>query len=108
LELDGPESDNLLNGAREQVEAAVFRAVDSLNETLAPTQQLGKMRSTVVVDNAGKLDSMAVVNLIVFIEDAIAHSLNRQLDLTGGDPFDPQDLRTLGSLIDALCGKLSD
>jgi len=30
-----------------------------------------------------------------------------QLDLTGGDPFQEQDLKTLGSMAQALCRKLA-
>ena len=92
---------------RELVETAVFRAIDILNETLAPTQQVRKARDTVLVDTASSLDSMAVVNLIVFIEDELAQSFEQQLDLTGIDAFEQQDLKTLGTVIDALCRKLS-
>jgi acyl carrier protein len=92
--------------ARERVEAAVFRAIDTLNQTLASTQQVGKAHDTVLVDTAGSLDSMALVNLMVFIEDELAQNSVLQLDLTGADAFEEQDLKTLGSVIDALCRKL--
>jgi acyl carrier protein len=90
----------------EAVEAAIFRAVDTLNETLAKTQQIAKSRDTVLVDSQASVDSLAIVNLIVFIEDEIAGSFGHKLDLSGADPFAEEDLKTLGSLIDALCGKL--
>ena len=94
------------DAARESVEIAVFRAIDTLNETLAPTQQVGNAHETVLVDTTGKLDSMAVVNLMVFIEDELAQTLGIELDLTGADAFEQQDLKTIGSVIDALCRKL--
>ena len=90
----------------EAVEAAIFRAVDTLNETLAKTQQIAKSRDTVLVDSQASVDSLAIVNLIVFIEDEIAGSFGHKLDLSGADPFAEEDLKTLGSLIDALCCKL--
>ena len=99
-----------LNGnssiAPEAVRAAIFRAIDTLNETLAKTQQLRKSAETVLIDSKGSLDSMALVNLIVFVEDELAKSFGRQLDLTGGDPFQEGDLKTLGSMTEALCRKL--
>jgi acyl carrier protein len=100
-----------LNGtssiASEAVSAAIFRAVDTLNETLAKTQQLGKSADTVLIDSEGSIDSMALVNLIVFVEDELAQAFGRQLDLTGGDSFQEQDLKTLGSMTEALCRKLA-
>jgi acyl carrier protein len=91
----------------EAVGAAIFRAVDTLNGTLAKTQQVGKSGDTVLIDSKGSLDSMALVNLIVFVEDELAQAFGRQLDLTGGDPFEEQDLKTLGSMTRALCRKLA-
>lgn len=92
---------------REAVSAAIFRAVDTLNDTLAKTQHVKKSGETVLVDSEGSLDSMALVNLIVFVEDELALAFGRQLDLTGGDPFQEQDLKTLGSMAEALCRKLA-
>ena len=91
-----------------RVETAVFRAIDTLNETLAQTQQVAKARDTVLVDSTGSLDSMSVVNLLVFIEDELAQIHGLQLDLTGADAFEPKNLKTFGSLIDALCRKLGE
>jgi acyl carrier protein len=89
------------------VSAAIFRAVDTLNETLAKTQQVKKSGDTVLIDSKGSLDSMALVNLIVFVEDELAQAFGRQLDLTGGDSLQEQDLKTLGSMTEALCRKLA-
>ena len=91
----------------EEVSAAIFRAVDTLNQTLAKTQQLKKSGDAVLIDSKGSVDSMALVNLIVFVEDELVQAFGRQLDLTGGDPFREQDLKTLGSMAEALCRKLA-
>lgn len=90
------------------VEAAVYHAIDLLNETLAETQHVAKSPRTVLVDRGGRLDSMAVVNLMVFIEDALASELELEIDLIGAHPLAPQDLKTVGTLIDALCRILSE
>jgi acyl carrier protein len=102
--IDGGEpADSIL----QSVEEALFSAVDLLNETLAPSQQLAKSRDTILVDSGGKLDSIAVVNLLVFLEDEVASHFGRELDLVGADPFESEDLKTVGSVCDALCRKLS-
>lgn len=107
LEPDKINSNGNTSITPEAVSAAIFRAVDTLNETLAKTQQVRKSGDTVLIDSKGSLDSMALVNLIVFVEDEMAQAFGRQLDLTGGDPFEEQDLKTLGSMTDALCRKLA-
>ena len=92
---------------RESVEEALFSAIDLLNETLAPSQQLAKSRDTILADSGGRLDSMAVVNLLVFLEDELSSRFGRELDLVGADPLEPEDLKSVGFLCDALCRKLS-
>jgi acyl carrier protein len=107
LEPERLKSNGNLSITREVVGAAIFRAVDTLNQTLAKTQQVKKSADTVLIDSTGSLDSMALVNLIVFVEDELAQAFGRQLDLTGGDSFQEQDLKTLGSMTEALCRKLA-
>ena len=107
MEADKIKSNGNSSITLETVSAAIFRAVDSLNETLAKTQQVKKSDDTVLVDSRGSLDSMALVNLIVFVEDELAQAFGRQLDLTGGDPLQERDLKTLGSMTQALCRKLA-
>jgi acyl carrier protein len=107
LEADKIKSNRHSSITCEAVSAAIFRAVDTLNETLAKTQQIRKSGDTVLIDSKGSLDSMALVNLLVFVEDELAQAFGRQLDLTGGDPFEEQDLKTLGSMTEALSRKLA-
>jgi acyl carrier protein len=108
LETDKIKSDgNSPITSEDAIRAAIFRAVDTLNETLAKTQQLRKSGDTVLIDSKGSIDSMALVNLIVFVEDELAQAFGCQLDLTGGDPFEERDLKTLGSMTEALCRKLA-
>src|ERR1700751_1089921 len=64
LETDKIKSDGNSPITSDAIRAAIFRAVDTLNETLAKTQQLRKSDDTVLVDSKGSLDSMALVNLI--------------------------------------------
>lgn len=86
-------------------EAAVFRAVDKVNELLPESQQLGKERTTILLDDGTNLDSLSVINLLVFIEDEISSTFDREVSLTGEEDsieLPPDALRTLGGLIDAL------
>jgi len=86
-------------------ETLVFRAVDRVNELLAETQQLTKSRTIPLMEDGTVLDSLAIINLLVFIEDEIRESFGREVTLTGEDgagPLQDDDLKTLGSLIDAL------
>jgi acyl carrier protein len=87
---------------------AVFRAIDLLNDTVAETQRITNSADTTLVDTGGSLDSMAMVNLLIFVEDDVSANFGRELDLTGNEPLDPQDLKTVGSLIDALFRRLSE
>jgi acyl carrier protein len=92
---------------RQSVQEAVFAAIDLLNETLAASQQLAKSPEAILVDGGGQLDSMAAVNFLVFLEDEIASRFKRELDLVGADPFEPEDLKSVGTVIDALDRKLN-
>ncbi|HLH76632.1 MAG TPA: hypothetical protein VKV28_07485 [Candidatus Binataceae bacterium] len=89
------------------LEAAVYRAIDLLNETLAEGQQLAKSPGTILADRGGRLDSMAMVNLMVFVEDAVFSELEREIDLIGVNPLQPEDLKTVDTLINALGRLLS-
>ncbi len=86
-------------------EAVVFRAVDRVNELLAETQQLKRSRTIPLMEDGTALDSLALINLLVFIEDEIRDTFGQEIILAGEDPTGPlkdSDLKTLGSLIDAL------
>jgi hypothetical protein len=97
------------NHAGREVEMAVFRAVDRVNEVLTDLQQLSKNRETPLLADGTNLDSLAIINLLVSIEDEILESLGRQLTLVGDDTteLDREALQTLGTLIDALAESLA-
>lgn len=90
---------------RGELEAAVFRAVDKLNELLPEDQQVAKDRAAILIDEGTSLDSLSVINLLVFIEDEISGALAIELSLTGEDDtvdLPGEALRTLGNLVDAI------
>jgi serine O-acetyltransferase len=61
--LDGPDS-----AADSRVVAAIYRAIDWINEELPPDRQLTKAPETRLVGRQSVVDSMQLVNLIVAIE----------------------------------------
>jgi len=86
-------------------ESVVSHAIDQVNELLAESQQLKKDRLTPLIDPNTTLDSLSVINLLVFIEDEFRESFDREIVLAGevGDAaLTPGALRTVGSLTDAL------
>ncbi len=90
---------------RDQLEAAVFRAVDKLNELLPEDQQIAKDHAAILIDEGTNLDSLSVINLLVFIEDEISGAFEIELSLTGEDDtvqLPGEALRTLGNLVDAI------
>jgi acyl carrier protein len=92
--------------ARPATEAAVFRAVDRLNELLAETQRVPKDRDALLFADGSVLDSLALINLLVFVEDEVRDAFGRELVLAGEEeqngPLNRESLNTLGSLIDGL------
>jgi acyl carrier protein len=104
---DGPDTSRI---SPADIEAAVYRAVDGVNELLADTQQLEKRRDSLLLETGTVLDSMAVVNLLVFVEDEVKAAFGREISLADEDDpgsLDPASLKTLGTLIDALQTLLS-
>ena len=90
---------------RGELEAAVFRAVEKLNELLPEDQQLAKDRAAILIDDGTNLDSLSVINLLVFIEDEISRAFGIELSLTGEDDtaeLPGEALRNIGNLIDAI------
>ncbi len=87
-------------------EAAVFRAVDRLNELLAETQRVQKRREALLFADGTALDSLALINLLVFIEDEVRETFGLELILTAEENAEcalhRESLRTLGSLVDEL------
>ena len=82
------------------IESAVFRAIDRVNELLPAGVELERSTSEPLARPGSKLDSMGMVNLVAAVEDEIAQEYGLQiqlLDAVAGDAGEP--LETIGSLI---------
>ena len=92
------------------VEAAVFSAIDRLHEVLPPEAHLDRKREALLLAEGTSLDSMAVVNLLVFIEEEMLNSLGVDITLAGEEgegAIDPEALETVGTLIDAISARVT-
>ncbi|MFZ5452663.1 MAG: hypothetical protein ACOZF2_12480 [Thermodesulfobacteriota bacterium] len=88
----------------EKIKSAVFQAVDSVNEQLMDEQHLEKSTESVLLGSEAKIDSMALVNLIVATEEQISHSFNVNISLTDERALQEKEspFETLGTLIDYI------
>jgi acyl carrier protein len=97
------------NVSATDVEAAVLSAVDRLKEVLPPNVQLDRGRGALLLGDGTSLDSMAVVNLLVFVEEEMLSALGIQITLAGADgdgDIDPEELESIGTLVDAICARV--
>lgn len=60
----------------EKIFQLIFNSIDELNEQLLNDIQLQKSKETILFGENGQLDSLALVNLIVIIEQNIEDELN--------------------------------
>ena len=94
---------------RTEITAALFSAVDSVNETLAPDARLTKSDQTVLFGEDGRLDSLGCINLVLAAEEQLLAQHGVLLDLAAvlmGDDA-PSPPGTLGALADFIQGLLS-
>ncbi|MCC7009041.1 MAG: hypothetical protein IT184_09515 [Acidobacteria bacterium] len=89
---------------REALTTAVFDAIDEVNALRPATDQLPKTLETELVGEAGRLDSLGVVNLIVALEPRVEAVLRSPVSLLADERFDPGAgaFRTVASLVEHL------
>lgn len=87
---------------RDEVAAAVFAAVDELNDMLPDDEQLAKEEGLPLTGDGAAIKSLSLANLLVGIEEQTEEAFNQSISIIGGDPLpeDPSPLETLGTLID--------
>jgi len=90
--------------AKSRIETIVYGAVEEVNKQLRRSQRLGKSPDTIVFGEAGGLDSLGLVNLVVLIEQKVEEELSVAVRLADDEALRTEDepFRTLGSLIDYL------
>ena len=64
-----------------EIQAAVQTAVARLNEMRDADSQVGTDAGTVIAGSAGQLDSMGLINLLLFVEEELTSALGQPIDV---------------------------
>jgi acyl carrier protein len=78
----------------------VYQAVDSVNASAEQNKQIAKDPSTPLLDSEGGIDSLALVNLVVALEQIVFDATEKSITIADEDVYSSPDspFRTLGSL----------
>ena len=85
----------------ERIQSALYKAVDDVNLQLMNEQQVEKNSETILIGPQAKIDSLALVNLIVAAEENINQEFNASLTLVNENALveDESPFKTLGSFM---------
>lgn len=89
----------------EKITQSIFEVIDDLNPLLPAEQQLEKSPDTVLLGEAGKLDSLGLVNFIVATEQKIEEEFEgATVTLADTMALSPENspLATIGTLVEYL------
>jgi acyl carrier protein len=67
---------------KQHVVESIYRAIDELNQQLPAEKRLSKMPDTPLYTRSGTLDSLGIVNLILFTEESLEQEFGVQIDLS--------------------------
>lgn len=90
------------NSIQQQVVTALHTAIDEFNSLQPSDQQLAKSADTVLLGANGMLDSLALVSLLVTVEQQIASDFNIPVTLASEKAFSMRNspFTSVGSLTD--------
>lgn len=79
---------------------AVYETLRVFNQQIPPEQRVKADEATVLVGPDGVLDSLAIINLLVMLEDTLSQRLGRRVMLLNEDLISQEDgpLKDIGSL----------
>ena len=94
--------------SKENIAAAIFAAVDELNQQLPVGQKLSHSLETNLFSSDGTLDSMAFVTLIVGVEQEIQDKFAIEINLTdqASIPQNNNPFETIGALVNYVSNLL--
>lgn len=86
---------------------AIYQTIDEVNRQLPSGATLAKSKETVLLGEAGKLDSLGLITLLVSVEDALQSRLGIQITLLEEDALADSSgpYHTVGSLLDWILAK---
>ena len=94
----------------EQVTQVVFRAIDAINQGRPHDRRIAKSPDTVLLGEAGGLDSLGLVNLIVAVEEEIDEEFGVTINIADEKARAQVNspLKTVGSLADYIAALLTE
>jgi len=87
----------------EKVEKLVYEVVKDINKMAVQnlnTERIGD------IPLQERLDSLAMVNLVVSLEETIKQEFGISISLVGSDTEDSSPFKTIGSLVHYICSQL--
>ena len=70
-----------MSNVTDQIRAAVYRTIDSVNDLLPPQQALSRDENVVLLGQQASLDSMGFVNFVVALEEELERELHRDFNI---------------------------
>jgi|SRR5215470_4131649 len=93
-----------MKNTRERIRSLVYAAIDELNEQYADEDRLEKTPETILLGNAGQLDSVGFVNLMVLVEERCQDAFGLSISISDSlGTWDANPLTTVGEFVDYLC-----
>lgn len=84
---------------KERAEKVVYGVIERINKSLLKDTPSGGIRSVPIV---GSFDSLAMVNLVVDLEESIKQEFGKGVSLFEGGSSGPGPLKDIGSLVDYI------
>lgn len=94
---------------RDTVLSEIYTALGRVNELREPDSQIACSPDTILFGQAGSLDSLGLVSLLMDVEEAVSARAGRPLMLTDEHAMAQRrnPFRTVGSLADFVLDRLS-
>ncbi len=94
----------------EEVKSVVYGAIDELNEQLLEEQRIEKSMDTVLLGRQSNLDSMALVNLIIIVEEKIVNQFGVNFTLVDERAMSEEEspFKTTRTLVDYISKMLEE
>jgi acyl carrier protein len=82
----------------------IYKAVDEVNAQNPEAPQIAKSAETTLLDSKGGIDSLALLNLVVAIEQVVFDETKKSVSVADESVFSSPEnpLRTIGSLATRL------
>ncbi len=76
-------------GERDTVLDFMYASIAEINAQLSPERRIEPSLNTALFGEGGSLDSLALANFIIIMEQKLEHHFGYRIDLTEDDPFSP-------------------